>query len=86
MRVNVALDHAAAARFSPDSRAFLVALANENRLRVYRIARPITDGPAAGPPPITPVGDLDKVSRLAPLSFPSLSYSCSTCSALYSYS
>lgn len=62
MRVNVALDHAVVARFSPDSLAFLVALANENRLRVYRISRPTADGAASAPPPITPAADMAKVS------------------------
>ncbi|CAK8697976.1 transducin beta-like protein 2 [Clavelina lepadiformis] len=39
VRVNVELDHARQARFSPDSRAFIAGLAMENTVRVYRLGK-----------------------------------------------
>lgn len=39
IRGNVALDHATRVRFSPDSKAFIVNLANHNTVRVFRIGK-----------------------------------------------
>ncbi|XP_028938440.1 transducin beta-like protein 2 isoform X1 [Ornithorhynchus anatinus] len=39
LRANVELDHATLVRFSPDCRAFIVWLANEDTLRVYKMAK-----------------------------------------------
>ncbi|CAH1233279.1 TBL2 [Branchiostoma lanceolatum] len=39
VQVNVELDHATLVKFSPDNRAFIVALYNGNTIRVFRIGR-----------------------------------------------
>ncbi|XP_035690805.1 transducin beta-like protein 2 isoform X1 [Branchiostoma floridae] len=39
VQVNVELDHATSVKFSPDNRAFIVALYNGNTIRVFRIGR-----------------------------------------------